>query len=216
MLFQSRVAARADFKSLMQGEKAVLREFSRRVWSLGDVETEIWCMSERWHELWAVHRWHIRHKTARPTSTRGVWNFQSGGNTSSVSWSGEKNCQIKKRETATLELQGVFELMSRSKKGYWEMGGSTWAGAELRRIQTSNDQKLDELAPQIKVQNLRLDELATQLQMQNLRHNDLVTQMQRLTVMMEKIVNFVIPALHPQNLPRQETAHQPRQLFDHN
>ena len=37
MPFQSRTAARAEFKSLMQGEKEGLREFSRRVRSLGDV-----------------------------------------------------------------------------------------------------------------------------------------------------------------------------------
>ena len=34
---QSRAAARAELKSLMQGEKEGLREFSRRVRSLGDV-----------------------------------------------------------------------------------------------------------------------------------------------------------------------------------
>ena len=38
MPFQSLAAARADFQSLMQGEKEGLREFSRRVRSLGDVE----------------------------------------------------------------------------------------------------------------------------------------------------------------------------------
>ena len=37
MPFQSRAAARAEFQSLMQGEKEGLREFSRRVRSLGDV-----------------------------------------------------------------------------------------------------------------------------------------------------------------------------------
>ena len=37
MPFQSRAASRAEFKSLMQGEKKSLREFSRRVMSLGDV-----------------------------------------------------------------------------------------------------------------------------------------------------------------------------------
>ena len=37
MPFQSRAAARAEFKNLMQGEKECLREFSRQVRSLGDV-----------------------------------------------------------------------------------------------------------------------------------------------------------------------------------
>ena len=37
MPFQSHAAARAEFKSLMQGEKEGLREFSRRVRSLDDV-----------------------------------------------------------------------------------------------------------------------------------------------------------------------------------
>ena len=37
MPFQSRAAARAEFKSLMQGEKEGLQEFSRRIRSLGDL-----------------------------------------------------------------------------------------------------------------------------------------------------------------------------------
>ena len=37
MPFQTHAGARAEFKSLMQGEKESLREFSRRVRSLGDV-----------------------------------------------------------------------------------------------------------------------------------------------------------------------------------
>ena len=37
MPFQSRAAARAQFKSLMQGDKEGLREFSRRLTSLRDV-----------------------------------------------------------------------------------------------------------------------------------------------------------------------------------
>ena len=37
MPFQTHAGARAEFKSLMQGEKEGLREFSRRVRSLGDV-----------------------------------------------------------------------------------------------------------------------------------------------------------------------------------
>ena len=37
MPFQNRAAARAEFKSLMQGKKEGLKEFSRRIRSLGDV-----------------------------------------------------------------------------------------------------------------------------------------------------------------------------------
>ena len=37
MPFQSRAAARAEFKSLMKGENECLRDFSRRVRSLGDL-----------------------------------------------------------------------------------------------------------------------------------------------------------------------------------
>ena len=40
MLFQTHAGARAEFKSLMQSEKEDLREFSRRVRSLGDVANE--------------------------------------------------------------------------------------------------------------------------------------------------------------------------------
>ena len=63
----------------------------------------------------------------------------------------------------------------------------------------------------LEVQSLRHDKLATQMQWQNSRHNDLVTQMQSMTSMMGRFVNSAIAASHPQNLPRQETAQQPRQ-----
>ena len=89
------------------------------------------------------------------------------------------------------------------------MSSARRAGAELRRTQTSTDQRLDELASQTEVQNLRHNELAAQMQWQNSRHNDLVTQMKSMTAMMGRFVNSVIPAPHPQNLPRQETAKQP-------
>ena len=43
---------------------------------------------------------------------------------------------------------------------------------------------------------------------------DLLTQMQNMTAMMGRFVNSVIPAPHPENLPRQEQVQRPRKLFD--
>ena len=43
---------------------------------------------------------------------------------------------------------------------------------------------------------------------------DLLTQMQNMTAMTGRFVNSVIPAPHPENLPRKEQFERPRQLFD--
>ena len=65
--------------------------------------------------------------------------------------------------------------MSGSTSDDREIGSAKRAGAELRRTQTSTDQRRDEVASQIEVQSLRHDELATQMQLQNSRHNELLS-----------------------------------------
>ena len=117
------------------------------------------------------------------------------------------------------ELHGASKFVSGITNDDREMGNARRAGAELRRTQTSTDQKLDELASQMELQSLQHDELATQMQLQFSRlnelvgvQNDLLTQMQSMTAMIGRFVNSVNPAPHPQSLPRQETAQQHRQL----
>ena len=44
--------------------------------------------------------------------------------------------------------------------------------------------------------------------------SDLLTQMQNMTAMMNRFVNSIIPAPHPENLQRQEAQQRPRQLFE--
>ena len=94
--------------------------------------------------------------------------------------------------------------MSVSTSDDQEMGSARRARAELRRRQTSTDQRRDEVASQIEVQNLRHNAFLSV-------QNDLVTQMQSMTAMMGRFVNSDIPAPYPQ-----KTAEQPRHLFDHN
>ena len=95
--------------------------------------------------------------------------------------------------------------MSGSTSDDREMGSARQAGAELRKTQASTVQRLDELPSQNEVHN----ELVSV-------QNDLVTQMQSMTAMMCRLVNSVILGPHPPNIPRRETAQQPRQLFDNN
>ena len=99
-----------------------------------------------------------------------------------------------RRSNYIRELHGASEFLSGSTSYDREMDDARRAGAELRRTQTSTDQRLDELASQIEVQKLRHDELATQMQWQTSRHIDLVTQMQSMTAMIGRFVKPVIPA----------------------
>ena len=68
-----------------------------------------------------------------------------------------------RRPNYNRELHGASEFMSGSTSNDREMGNAGRAEAELRRTQTSTGQRLDELASQIEVQNLRHDEQVTQM-----------------------------------------------------
>ena len=142
MPFQSRAAARAEFKSLIQGEKEGLREFSRRVRSLGDVANrnlnepardDINCeqfidgiYDEELQELLLQEEFEsfsqaitraesleLAKKTARTRSGR--------------------------RPNYIRELHGASETMSGLTNDDREMGNARRSGAERRRTQTSTD-----------------------------------------------------------------------------
>ena len=92
------------------------------------------------------------------------------------------------------------------------MGSPRPAGAELRRTQTGTDQRLDELASQIEMQNSRHDKLVTAIRTTTDQRLDQVAlQMQDMITMIDRLVNSVIPAPHPENLPEQEPTQRPRQ-----
>ena len=164
MPFQSRAAARAEFKSLMQGEKEGLREFSRRGRSLGDVanrnmddqaKDDMSCeqfidgiYDEEVQELLLREKY----KSFSQTITRAQ--FLELAKNIARARSGRRPNYIR-------ELHGASEFISRSTSDDREMGSARPTGAQLRRTQTGTDQRLDELASQIEMQNFRHDELMT-------------------------------------------------------
>ena len=82
----------------------------------------------------------------------------------------------------------------------------------LRRTETGTDQRLDELASQIEMQNSRHDELMTAMRTTTDQRLDQVAlQMQDMMTMLSRLVNSGISAPHPENLPEQELTQRPRQ-----
>ena len=93
-----------------------------------------------------------------------------------------------------------------------EMGSARRAGAELRRTQTGTDQRLEELASQIEMQNSKHDALMTTMRTTTDQRLDQVAlQMQDMMTMIGRLVNSVIPAPHHESLPGQEPTQRPRQ-----
>ena len=93
--------------------------------------------------------------------------------------------------------------MSGSTSDGRELGSARRTGAELRRTQTDTDQRLDELASQIEMQNSRHDELMTAMRTTtDQRLYQVALQMQDTMTMIGRMVSSVNPALHPENLPR--------------
>ena len=83
---------------------------------------------------------------------------------------------------------------------------------ESCKTQTGTDQRLDELASQIEMQNSRHDELMTAMRTTTDQRLDQVAlQMQDMMTMIGRLGNSVIPAPHPKNLPGQEPTRRPRQ-----
>ena len=197
MPFQSRTAARAEFKSLMQGEKEGLREFPTRVRSLGDVANRN--MNEQARDDINCEQFidGIYDEELQELLTREEFQSFSQAVTRSQSLElAKKTARARSgsRSNYIRELHGASGFLSGSTSDDQEMGDARRAGAELRRTQTSTDQRLEELTSQIEGQNSRHDELATQMQWQTSRHNDLVTQMQCMTAMIGRFVKSVIPA----------------------
>ena len=166
MPFPSRAAARAELKSLMQGEKEGLREFSRRVRSLGDVANRN--MDEQARDDMNCEQFvdGIYDEEVQELLLREEFESFSQAVTRAQSLElAKKTARARsgRRPNCIRELHGASEFMSGSTSDDRDMGGARRAGAELRKTQTSTDQRLDELESQIEVQKLRHDELATQM-----------------------------------------------------
>ena len=213
MPFQSRATARAEFKSLIQGDKEDLREFSRRVRSLGDVANRN--MDEQARDdlnceqfIEGIYDEEVQELLLREE-------FESFSQTILRAQSLElakKTARARsgRRPNCIRELHGASEFMSGSTSDDRELGSARRTGAELRRTQTGTDQRLDELASQIEMQNSRHDELMTAMRTTTDQRLDQVgLQMQDIMTMIGRLVSSVIPALRPENLPGQESTQRP-------
>ena len=117
-----------------------------------------------------------------------------------------------RRPNCIREQHGASEFMSGSTRDDRAMGSARRSGAELRRTQTGTDQRLDELASQIEMQNSRHDELMVAMRTTTDQQLDQVAlQMQDMMTMIGRLVNAVIPAPQSENLPGQEPTQRPWQ-----
>ena len=201
MPFQSRATARAEFKSLIQGDKEGLREFSRRVRSLGDVANRN--MNEQARDdlnceqfIEVIYDEEVQELLLREE-------FESFSQTITRAQSLElvkktARARSERRPNYIRELHGASEFMSGSTSDDREFGSARRTGAELRRTQMGTDQRLDELASQIEMQNSRHDELMTAMRTTTDQRLDQVgLQMQDIMTMIGRLVSSVIPALRP-------------------
>ena len=197
MPFQTQAGARAEFKNLIQNEKEGLREFSRRVRSLGDVAN-------------ANIGAQARDDMNREQFVDGLLDVdlqdlllreELGSLAQAVARAQALelvNKSSRARNRRKLHLARVAETVPErgpeaSRGGSGSNGQGSQAAANPGRQQAAADPRIDQL---VSVQS------------------DLLTQMQNMTAMMGRFVNSIIPAPHPENLPRQEAQQRPRQLFD--
>ena len=215
MPFQSRATARAEFKSLIQGDKEGLREFSRRVRSLGDVANRN--MDEQARDdlnckqfIGGIYDEEVQELLLREEFER----FSQTITRAQSLELAKKTARARsgRRPNYIRELHGASEFMSGSTSDDRELGSARRTGAELRRTQTGTNQRLDELASQIEMQNSRHDELMTAMRTTTDQRLDQVgLQMQDIMTMIGRLVSSVIPAQRPENLPGQESTQRPRQ-----
>ena len=186
MSFQTQAGARAEFKNLMQSEKEVLREFSRQVRSLGDVANG---------KVGAQ----ARDAMNREQFIDGLFDFELQdqllredlGNLAQAVPRTEAldlvNKSSRARNRKRLHLgrvsEGIPETTAETSVGSGLSGRAPQVGTSSGRQPKGTDQRIDQLVS---------------------AQGDHLTQMQNMTAMMGRFVNSVIPALHPENLPRQE------------
>ena len=196
MPFQTQAGARAEFKNLMQGEKEGLREFSRRVRSLGDVAN-------------GTVGAQARNAMNREQFIDGLFDVELQdqllredlGNLAQAVARAQAldlvNKSSRARNRKRLHLarvaEGSREPTAEPSVGSGPSGQAPQVGTSSGRQPVSTDPRIDQLVS---------------------AQGDLMTQIQNMTAMMGRFVNSVIPAPHPENLPRQEQVQRPRQLFD--
>ena len=197
MPFQTQAGARAEFKNLMQGEKEGLREFSRRVRSLGDVANANIAAPARddmnreqiIDGLFDVDLQDLLLREDLGTLAQAIARAQALELVNKSSRARNRRKLHLARVAETVPEQGA----NSSRGGNGSNGRDTQAGGNQGRSAPSADPRIDQL---VSVQS------------------DLLTQMQNMTAMMGRFVNSIIPAPHPENLPRPEAQQQPRQLFN--
>ena len=197
MPFHTHAGARAEFKSLMPCEKEGLREFSRRVRSLGDVANmNIGAQArddmnreqfldrlfdvELQDQLLREDLGSLAQAVARAQALEVVFKTSRARNRKRLHFP---------RMAENVPEQGAEA--SRSAGG--QNRRLPLVGTNSGRQQAGTDPRIDQL---VSVQS------------------DILTQMQNMASMMGRFVNSIIPAPNPENLPRPDQTQRPRQLFD--
>ena len=231
MPFQTRSTARAEFKSLIQGEREDLREFSRRVRSVGEVAN-------------ANMPVQIRDDMNREQFIDGTFDadlqelllredFDSFGQAVARAQALEMASRTarlrnRRRPNAVREMHDSPEIESGVIGGEVQADGAQHLRTDFTRWQKSTDQRLDQLTQQMQMQGARQNQLAKHVETQNSRHDELLTQMhsqnsqiqnmttqmQSMTSMMSKLVTSFSPAPQYEGLPRDEAAPKSRQSFE--
>ena len=194
MPFQTQAAARAEFKSLMQGDKEGLREFSRRIRSLGDVANGNVAAQARddmnreqfIDGLFDIDLQDLLLREDLGSLAQAVARAQALDLVNKTS---------RARNRRKMHLARVAENVPQpGAEAGWSLGGhiprNQPVGASQGHQQASNDPSIDQLVS---------------------FQNDLLPQMQN---MMGRFVNSIIPVPHPENLPRSERSQRPRQLYE--
>ena len=205
--FQTQSAARAEFKNLMQEEGEGLRDFARRVRSLGEVaNTNLGAQARdnmnREQFTDGLCDFELQELLLR----ENLENFNQAVARAQALDMARKTVRMKSRRRLN-HVRSVHDVQDLTT----EAGGDSTLTAEtqqirteLTRLQTHTDQRLDQmmkaqnnLAKQIDVQKSRYDEVRLQIQMQESRQNDLaaqmMAQMQNLTTMISRFVDPCFP-----------------------
>ena len=190
MPFQTQAGARAEFKNLMQSEKEGLREFSRRVRSLGDVANANIGAQARDD----MNREHFIDRLFDVDLQDLLLREELGSLAQAVARAQALelvNKSSRTRNRRKLHLARVAETVpERGPEVSRDGSGSNGQGSQTALIsgrqQAATDPRIGQL---VSVQS------------------DLLTQMQNMTAMMGRFVNSIIPA------PHQEAQQRPRQLL---
>ena len=181
MPFNSRAAASAEFKSLMQGDKEGLREFPRRVRVLGDVgianmggqrRDDLNCE----HRIFGVELQELLLREEFEDFSQAVARSQFLEVANKI-----VRARSRRQPNYVRELESVSDLMSGVVRGGVEVGDKQQVRAELPGLQTSTDQRVDQIATQMRMQGSRQSNMAKKIKMVNWRYDELMTGMRATT-----------------------------------